>query len=68
MMFYLTTLNLARFLAEDLSQVNEDDKDSLMAFNVWKSSDYLCQNYVMNNLADALYNVYCVKKKADALY
>ena len=42
MMFYLTTLNLARFLTEDPSKANEDDRDSLMAFDVWKSFDYLC--------------------------
>ena len=39
-----------------------------MAFDVWKSSDYLCLNYVMNSLADALYNVYCVKKTAKELW
>ena len=64
MLFYLTTLNLARFLTEDPPQVNEEDRGSLMAFDVWKSSDYLCRNYVMNSLADALYNIYCVKKTA----
>ena len=68
MLFYLTTLNLARFLTEDPPQVNEEDRGSLMAFDVWKSSDYLCWNYVMNSLADALYNVYCVKKTAKELW
>ena len=68
MLFYLTTLNLARFLTEDPPQVNEEDRGSLMAFDVWKSSDYLCRNYVMNSLADALYNVYCVKKTAKELW
>ena len=62
MMFYLTTLNLARFFIEDPSKENEDDRDSLMAFDVWKSSDYLCQNYVLNSLTDPLYNVYSMKK------
>ena len=68
MLFYLTTLNLARFLTEDPPKVNEGDRDSLMAFDVWKSSNYLCWNYVMNNLVDALYNVYCVKKTAKELW
>ena len=68
MMFYLTTLNLARFLTKDPPKVNEDDIDSLMAFDVWKSSDYLCRNYVMNSLADTLYNVYCVKKTTKELW
>ena len=39
MMFYLTTLNLARFLTEDPPKANEDDRDSLMAFDVRKSFD-----------------------------
>ena len=34
MMFYLTTLNLARFSTEDPPKVNGDDRDSLMAFDV----------------------------------
>ena len=34
MMFYLTTLNLARFLTEDPPKENEDDRDSLMAFDL----------------------------------
>ena len=68
MLIYLTTLNLARFLTEDPPQVNEEDRGSLMAFDVWKSSDYLSRNYVMNSLADALYNVYCVKKTTKELW
>ena len=48
--------------------MNEEDRGSLMAFDVWKSSDYLCRNYVMISLADALYNVYCVKKTAKELW
>ncbi len=67
MMFYLTTLNLARFLTEDPPTAG-DDRDSLMALDVWKSSDYLCRNYVMNSLVDSLYNVYIVKKTAKELW
>ena len=68
MMFYLTTLNLARFLTEDPSKANEDDRDSLMAFDIWKISDYLCRSYVLNGLTDLLYNVYCMKKSAKELW
>ena len=32
MLFNSTTLNLARFLIEDPPKANEDDRDSLMAF------------------------------------
>ena len=68
MMSYLTTLNLARFLTEDPPKANEDDRDSLMAFDMWKSSDYLCRNYVLNSLTDPLYNVYSMKKSAKELW
>ena len=68
MMFYLTTLNLARFLTEDLSKANEDDRDSLMAFDIRKISYYLCRNYVLNGLTDLLYNVYCMKKSAKEMW
>ena len=68
MMFYLTTLNLARFLIEDPPKANENDRDSLMAFDMWKSSNYLCRNYVLNSLTDPLYNVYSMKKSAKELW
>ena len=68
MMFYLTTLNLARFLTEDPPKENEEDRDSLMAFKVWKILDYLCRNYVLNSLTDPLYNVYSMKKLAKELW
>ena len=68
MMFNLTTLNLARFLIEDPPKANEDDRYSLMAFDVWKSSDNLCRNYALNILIDPLYNVYSMKKSAKELW
>ena len=67
-MFYLTTLNLVRFLTENPPKENEDDRDSLMAFDVWKSYDYLCWNYVLNCLTDQLYNLYSMKKSAKELW
>ena len=68
MMFYLTTLNLARFLTEDPHKENEDDRYSLMVFDVWKSYDYLCWNYVLNSLTDSLHNVYSMKKSVKELW
>ncbi|CAL5406032.1 unnamed protein product [Camellia sinensis] len=46
MLFYLTTLSLARFLSEDVLAVeeNEQDKQKLMALDAWKQADFLCQN------------------------
>ncbi|KAL7219362.1 hypothetical protein ACSBR2_012434 [Camellia fascicularis] len=41
MMFYLTTLNLARFLHEDASVLKDDESDRqvVTAVDTWKHSD-----------------------------
>ncbi|KAL2499220.1 Uncharacterized protein Adt_24770 [Abeliophyllum distichum] len=59
MLFYLTTLNLARFLTDDAPKLNEGEGDiqAVSAVEAWKHCDFLCRNYVMNGLADSLYNV-----------
>ena len=70
MLFYLTTLNLARFLTEDASKLREDELDIqvISVVDAWKHSDILCRNYVMNGLADFLYNVYSNKKTTTELW
>ena len=61
MLFYLTTLNLARFLQEDAPALkeNEIDKQVVVAMEAWKHADFLCRNYILNGLDNTLYNVYC---------
>ncbi|KAL5749590.1 hypothetical protein ACOSP7_024193 [Xanthoceras sorbifolium] len=70
MLFYLTTLNLARFLIEEAPKPNSDELDVqvLTAIDAWKHSDFLCRNYIMNGLSDSLYNVYATKKTAKELW
>ena len=70
MLFYLTTLNLARFLIEDAPKVEDDETNVqvIQAADAWKHSDFLCRNYVMNSLTDSLYNVYSAKKTAKELW
>ncbi|XP_021998377.1 uncharacterized protein LOC110895114 [Helianthus annuus] len=70
MFFYLTTLNLARFLTETVPHVDEGDVDaqSLSAVHAWNHSDFLCRNYILNGLVDTLYNVYCKAKTAEELW
>ncbi|KAL5582887.1 hypothetical protein UlMin_015329 [Ulmus minor] len=70
MLFYLTTLNLARFLTENAHVLKEDEQDiqSISAVDAWKQSDFLCRNYVLNSLIDSLYNVYSDKKMAKELW
>ncbi|XP_022893873.1 uncharacterized protein LOC111408334 [Olea europaea var. sylvestris] len=46
----------------------EGDVQALSALDAWKHSDFLCRNYIMNSLADALYNVYSTMKTAEELW
>ncbi|KAL2487024.1 Uncharacterized protein Adt_31780 [Abeliophyllum distichum] len=66
MLFYLTALNLARFLTENapVLQEGQGDIQAISTMDAWKHSDFLCRNYVMSGLADSLYNVYCTIKMA----
>ncbi|KAL2506121.1 Uncharacterized protein Adt_21742 [Abeliophyllum distichum] len=69
-LFYLTTLNLARFLTEDAPKLKQGERDiqAVIAVEACKHSNFLCQNYVMNSLADSLYNVYSTIKIAKKLW
>lgn len=74
MFFYLTTLNLARFLKENPPQVEppaegqSSNQQAVQALEAWKHPDFLCHNYVLNGLVDSLYNVYCKTKTAKELW
>ena len=57
MLFYLTTLHLAKFLQEDPPEPGTD-RDSVLAVDEWTHGDFLCRNYILNGLDDSLYNVY----------
>ena len=59
MLFYLTTLNLARFLTEDAPKPKEGETyvQVASAIDAWHHYDFLCKNYIMNGLSDSLYNV-----------
>ena len=69
MLFYLTTLNLARFLTEKAHKLKEDKRDIqvISVIDAWKHYYFLCRNYVMNALIDSLYNVYSDNKSAKEL-
>nr|GEW06247.1 Pol polyprotein [Tanacetum cinerariifolium] len=63
MFFYLTTLNLARFLKETAPQVEPpkegqpSNAQAIQAVEAWKHSKFMCHNYVLIGLVDDLYNV-----------
>ncbi|KAK9052408.1 hypothetical protein SSX86_029037 [Deinandra increscens subsp. villosa] len=44
------------------------DAQSVSAVQAWKHSEFLCKNYVLNGLADSLYNVYCKVNTAKELW
>ncbi|XP_074578534.1 uncharacterized protein LOC141835014 [Curcuma longa] len=64
MLFYLTTLNLARFLTEEPPKHVED----ATVVEAWNHSEFLCRNYILNGLADSLYAVYSMKRTAKELW
>ncbi|XP_073120603.1 uncharacterized protein [Henckelia pumila] len=68
MLFYLTTLNVAKFLSEDAPKSIEGDVQTTSAVDAWHHLDFLCTNYIMNGLVDSLYNVYSEKKTARELW
>ncbi|XP_071719215.1 uncharacterized protein [Rutidosis leptorrhynchoides] len=68
MLFYLTTLNLARVLTETAPQLVAGDVQIVSAVEAWKHLDYLCRNYVLNSLENSLYNVYCTIETAKELW
>ncbi|GJZ14451.1 putative reverse transcriptase domain-containing protein [Tanacetum coccineum] len=64
MFFYLTTLNLARFLKGTAPQVKllregqPSNAHDVEAVEACKHLDFLCHNYVLISLVDSLYNMY----------
>ncbi|XP_070053900.1 uncharacterized protein LOC142173528 [Nicotiana tabacum] len=60
MLFYLTTLNLQKFIKEDVPVLPEStpENERFIVTEAWKHSDFLCKNYILSGLEDDLYNVY----------
>lgn len=69
MLFYLTTLNLAKCLKETTLVLKEGETDKIVvaAVHNWIHSDFICRNYILNGLDNALYNVYTPFKTAKDL-
>ena len=71
MMFYLTTMNLHRFLTDEPPTVEAEGVWDLAAVESWRHSDYLSRNYILTYLTDELFEEYkpheTAKKMWDAL-
>ncbi|XP_073290465.1 uncharacterized protein [Primulina huaijiensis] len=65
-----TGVDFKRLLSEDAPkhQEGEGDVESVSAVEAWNHSDFLCLNYVLNGLADSLYNVFCKKKTSKEVW
>ena len=70
MLFYLTTLNLARVLYEDdlMLKEGETDKQVQAAMGAWNHSDFLYKNYILNSLDNTLYSAYSPIRTAKELW
>lgn len=70
MICYLTTLNLDGFLTKDPPNLNAQVGDIQVQAIIdgWKNSDFLCRNYVLNGLVEALSNKYSTTKTAKELW
>ena len=72
MLFYLTTLNLTKFLYEDAPNLKENEIDRqvvvVVVVDAWKHADFLCKNYILNGLVSTLYNVYSSMYSSLPLY
>ncbi|CAA7045644.1 unnamed protein product [Microthlaspi erraticum] len=70
MHFFLTTLNLARYLVETKPELPSDNTDPRVLLTVenWTQGDFLCKDYIQNRLVDQLYNVYSEVKTSKELW
>ncbi|VFQ74359.1 unnamed protein product [Cuscuta campestris] len=69
MLFWLTTLNLARYLREDPPVVGENaDEPTVQAKEAWIANNYTCLNLILNCLSDALYAIYSRAASAKELW
>ena len=59
-LFYLTTMNLANIITEDVPKATTDPptREMLLTIEAWTQSDFLCMNYILNRLENNLYDIY----------
>ncbi|XP_052619646.1 uncharacterized protein LOC111921387 isoform X1 [Lactuca sativa] len=70
MIVYLKTLNLDGFLTKDPPELNAHvgDIQAPAVFDALKNSDFLCRNYILNCLVEALSNRHSTTKTAKELW
>jgi len=52
MLFYITTLNLTKFLTKKVLKWLDDESNPtfMAAMNAWNYSYFMCSNYILNGL------------------
>ncbi|CAN6700885.1 unnamed protein product [Malus baccata var. baccata] len=68
MLFYLTTLNLSHVITSKAPKAPEEGDipaEILQAIEAWTHSEFLCRNYILNALADSLYDSLDKKYKSE---
>ena len=57
MLFYLTTIGLAKLLREDplVAPKGQQGMEVTNAIGAWNHLEFLCQNYILNGLSNTLY-------------
>ena len=70
MLFYLTTMNLANIIREDVPKATTDPltREMLLTIEAWTQSDFLCRNYILNRLENNLYDIYSSYKTAKEVW
>ncbi|XP_060186528.1 uncharacterized protein LOC132615941 isoform X1 [Lycium barbarum] len=70
MFFYLTTLNLQKFITEEVPVLLEEtpNNEHFVLTEAWNHSDFLRKTYILNGLDDGLYNVYSGCKTSKELW
>ena len=70
MLFYLTTINLANIIREDVSNATTDPptREMLLTIEAWTQFNFLCMNYIFNCLENNLYYIYSSYKTAKEVW
>ena len=68
-LFYLTTLQLAKFLKDRLGPMEgESETTKEEREQTWLYEDFLCKNYLLGGLNNTMYNVYQGMSSAKILW
>jgi hypothetical protein len=64
MLFYVTSLNLAKFLIGEVPKLLDDESNTstMTIVDALNHNDLVCMNYIWNEFGNTLYDVYILIK------